>query len=100
MLDKFICVLGYADGHFAERPIMLTCGHCACYTCYQIFKENTSLKAVKCQSCKKLNYLDIEYTESVLIQNIIETNLNKFYNYLKFQFEENLNSFKSTISID
>ena len=61
----FKCALGYEDEHFIERPITLPCGHCSCFECIKRFKENTSLKEVKCDICGKLNSLENDIKDYV-----------------------------------
>ena len=91
----FKCALGYEDEHFIERPITLPCGHCSCFECIKRFKENTSLKEVKCDICGKLNSLENDYSDSILAQSLKESNLQPLIDDLLNQCKETFNSLKS-----
>ena len=99
-MDKeiFICALAYVDNHFIERPITLICGHSACYVCIKNFQNTTALTHVKCQSCNKLSSLDAEYCESVLAQRFKEAHNDKLIDFLKVEFENEMENYKCKLN--
>jgi hypothetical protein len=97
--NDFKCALGFEDEHFIERPITLPCGHCSCFECIQKFKENTSLKVVRCHRCGKLNSLENDYSESILAQSLIESNLHSLTDALLDQYKDSFNKLKSIFNI-
>ena len=87
-LKDFICALSYQHQHYTQKPIMLSCGHAACFKCLNDFKKTTGLKQVKCLKCNKKNSLEIDYFESDLMKNYMNDYSDKILDDLKNKFEE------------
>ena len=96
-LDCFKCALSFDEEHYIEKGVTLPCGHCACYNCLHSFKENTGFGEFKCGFCEVQNSLDVNYCESILLKNVVESNLKYLLSDLKSQYEETFKRFKSII---
>ena len=98
-LKDFICALSYQHQHYIQKPIMLSCGHAACFKCLNDFKKKTGLKQVKCLKCNKENSLEIDYVESDLMKTFMNLCSDKILEKLKINFEETHRKAKSKMKL-
>lgn len=94
-LREFTCSLSYQNDHFIEKPILLVCGHAACFECIQALKIHTGFRKTICLKCKKENSLENDYTESEMIKNYLTDNATKIIETVQEQYDELLRTCSS-----
>ena len=93
-LESFICAFSFQHKHYLEKPVILTCGHAACYYCVDSFKKNTGLKQIKCLKCNGENSLEIDYKDDDLMKNHMKDNYDRIIESIKQEYEEKLKKAK------
>ena len=98
---KFLrCAFSYENAHFVEKPIQLSCNHCACDTCFTFFRENTAEKQLECTICRKMINLESNSDYSLTTKNLVEYNFDKLTTSLKNEFKETFKNYKCKIDFE
>ena len=93
-LKKIKCCF-YNDGHIAIEPILVSCGATGCKECVHGAKE----ESIHCNSCKRKHEKKdlINQQKLVDVENIVNSNLNDLFEYVKMNLEKTSDLLKGNI---
>ena len=94
LINQLKCCLN-DDGHIVRDPVVFECGGNACRICINELK----LDSAKCYNCAEIHEKKdlINQQKLVDVENIVNSNLNDLFEYVKMNLEKTYDLLKGNI---